>query len=277
MAYSEDSQATPACTLETIDGAMYDFIEKLNLHTSTNKGLSKARTLWLGTERVYQIKSDKRIRDATGALILPLVTINRASMVKDPAFKGSFQAHYPPGTEGTSTTTKKVPNQEKTSNFQTAHLSKNSDGTGYGKNKKGEGPVVYDTYDSTVPVYVTVNYDITLRSEYQQQMNDLLQPFITVTGGINSFLFGKDGHRFEAFIQQDFGQNNNIANLGEQERVFETKVTIKVLGYLVGEGLNNKKPTLSRRENRAKIRFSRERTIIGDKVPWKDKDNDYRD
>ena len=277
MAYNEDSQATPACTLETIDGAMYDFIEKLNLHTSTNKGLSKARTLWLGTERVYQIKSDKRIRDATGALILPLVTINRASMVKDPAFKGSFQAHYPPGTEGTSTTTKKVPNQEKTSNFQTAHLSKNSDGTGYGKNKKGEGPVVYDTYDSTVPVYVTVNYDITLRAEYQQQMNDLLQPFITVTGGINSFLFGKDGHRFEAFIQQDFGQNNNIANLGEQERVFEIKVTIKVLGYLVGEGLNNKKPTLSRRENRAKIRFSRERTIIGDKVPWKDKDNDYRD
>ena len=277
MAYNEDSQATPACTLETIDGAMYDFIEKLNLHTSTNKGLSKARTLWLGTERVYQIKSDKRIRDATGALILPLVTINRASMVKDPAFKGSFQAHYPPGTEGRSTTTKTVPNQEKTSNFQTAHLSKNSDGTGYGKNKKGEGPVVYDTYDSTVPVYVTVNYDITLRSEYQQQMNDLLQPFITGTGGINSFLFGKDGHRFEAFVQQDFGQNNNIANLGEQERVFETKVTIKVLGYLVGEGLNNKKPTLSRRENRAKIRFSRERTIIGDKVPWKDKDNDYRD
>ena len=277
MAYNEDSQATPACTLETIDGAMYDFIEKINLHTSTNKGLSKARTLWLGTERVYQIKSDKRIRDATGAIILPLVTINRASMVKDPAFKGSFQAHYPPGTEGRSTTTKTVPNQEKTSNFQTAHLSKNSDGTGYGNNKKGEGPVVYDTYDSTVPVYVTVNYDITLRSEYQQQMNDLLQPFITVTGGINSFLFGKDGHRFEAFIQQDFGQNNNIANLGEQERVFETKVTIKVLGYLVGEGLNNKKPTLSRRENRAKIRFSRERTIIGDKVPWKDKDNDYRD
>ena len=45
MAYNEDSQATPACTLETIDGAMYDFIEKLNLHSSTNKGLSKAKEL----------------------------------------------------------------------------------------------------------------------------------------------------------------------------------------------------------------------------------------
>tara|TARA_B100000131_G_scaffold285831_1_gene295363 strand:- start:33 stop:866 length:834 start_codon:yes stop_codon:yes gene_type:complete len=277
MAYNEDSQATPACTLETIDGAMYDFIERLNLHTSTNKGLSKARTLWLGTERVYQIKSDKRIRDATGALILPLVTINRASMVKDPAFKGSFQAHYPKGAEGSSTTTKRVPNQEKTSNFQTAEFSRDSKGTGYGKHEDGDSAIVYDSYNSPVPVYLTINYDITLRTEYQQQMNDLLLPFITSTGGINSFYFGKDGHRFEAFIQQEFAQNNNIANLGEQERIFETKVTIKVLGYLVGEGLNNKEPTLSRRENRAKIRFSRERTIVGDKVPWKDKDNDYRD
>ena len=51
-------------------------------------------------------------------------------------------------------------------------------------------------------------------------MNDLLQPFITVTGGINSFIFGKDGHRFEAFVQQEFGQNNNMTNLGEQERMF---------------------------------------------------------
>ena len=124
MAYNEQSQATPACTLETIDGAMYDFIEELNLHTNTNKGLNKVKTLWLGTERVFQIKSDKRIRDATGALILPLVTLNRTSIAKDPTFKGAFQAHYPKGTEGSSTTTKRTINQEKTSNYQTAELEK---------------------------------------------------------------------------------------------------------------------------------------------------------
>jgi len=276
MDYKEQSQATPACTLETIDSAMYDFIEGLNLHANTNKGLNKVKTLWLGTERVFQIKSDKRIRDATGALILPLVTINRTSMTKDPSFKGAFQAHYPRGTEGSSTVVKRNVNQEKTSNFQTAQLSRDSKGTGYGKAEQ-DSAIVYNYYNSTIPVYITVMYDITLRSEYQQQMNDILQPFITTTGQINAFIFGKDGHRFEGFIQQEFGQNNNIANLAEQERMFETKVSIKVLGYLVGEGLNMNRPSLSRKENRAKIRFSRERTIVGDKVPWKDKDNDYRD
>lgn len=276
MAYNEQSQATPACTLETIDGAMMDFIEGLNLHTKTNKGLSKVKAMWLGTERVYQIKSDNRLRDKNGGLILPLTTVNRTSMNKDPAFKGAFQAHYPRGTEGRTTTTKQVPNQEKTSNFQTSEFLKASKNTGYGK-PEDNNAVVYDFYNSPVPVYLTIMYDVTLRSEYQQQMNDLLQPFITTTGGINSFIFGKDGHRFEAFIQPDFAQNNTVTNLGEQERIFETKVTIKVLGYLVGEGLNMKRPSLSRKENRAKIRFSRERTIVGDKVPWKDKDNDYRD
>ncbi len=276
MAYKKQSQATPACTLETIDTGLYDFIDNLNLHTVTNKGLKKTTILWLGTERVYQIKNDKRLRDSTGALILPLVTINRSSITKDPSFKGGFQAHLPRGAEGSTTVRKKTVNQEKTSNYQTAELSRESNSTGYGK-ADADGTVVYNHYTSTIPTYINVTYELVLRSEFQQQMNDLLQPFITVTGQINSFLFSKDGHKFEAFIQQDFGQNNNMASLGEQERMFETKVTIKVLGYLVGEGLNMNRPSLSRKENRAKIRFSRERTIIGDKVPWKDKDNDYRD
>lgn len=276
MRYKEQSQATPACTLETIDTAMYEFVEGLNLHTNTNKGLAKAKTLWLGTERVFQIKNDKRIRDESGKLIMPLVTINRVSMVKDPTFKGAFQAHYPRGSEGGTTTKKQSINQEKTSNFQTSDFSNSSKGTLTGKPEQTNS-IVNNYYNSTIPVYITINYDITLRSEYQQQMNDLLQPFITTTGQINSFIFGKDGHRFEAFIQQEFAQSNNTTNLGEQERSFETKITIKVLGYLVGEGLNTSRPKLSRKENRARIRFTRERSIIGDKVPWKDKDNDYRD
>ena len=108
-------------------------------------------------------------------------------------------------------------------------------------------------------------------------MNDLLQPFITTTGQINCFTFESNGHTYEAFIQQDYTMNNNTKNIGEEERTFETIVSIKVLGYLVGEGYSRKRPKLARRENQAKIRFTGERTIVGDKVPWKKKDNDYRD
>ena len=65
--------------------------------------------------------------------------------------------------------------------------------------------------------------------------------------------------------------------MGDDERMFETNVSIKVLGYLIGEGKNRERPKVTIRENYVKIRVSRERTMLGDEVPWKEKDNDYRE
>ncbi len=59
--------------------------------------------------------------------------------------------------------------------------------------------------------------------------------------------------------------------------MFETKITIKVLGYLIGEGVNRDKPQITIRENAVEVKISRERVITGDKVPWKKKNKDYRE
>jgi hypothetical protein len=267
-----------ASTLETIDTGLYEWTNDiLNLHTKTNKGVYKVPVLWLGSERVWQVKNDQRIRDKVGKLILPLITINRDTITKDPSFKGAFQANlteeldYKGGTHAVDSNI----NQDKTQNFQ------NTRATSITENKQQTGKlddnneVIYNTYNAPIPVYVNITYTIVLRTEYQQQMNDLLQPFITKTGQINSFIFTKDKHRYEAFIQQDFSANNNAKNLGEDERMFESTINIKVLGYLVGEGFNRPRPTLSRRENQIKVRFTSERRLVGDKIPWKKKDNDY--
>ena len=267
-----------ASSLETIDSGIYEWVDGfLDLHTITNNGLYKVPVLWLGSERTWQIKSDKRIRDKVGKLILPIMTVNRDSVVKDPTFKGSFQAHlfeeidYKGGAHPAGSNI----NQDKTQNFQNAiATSKNKNNQQTGKIDKNN-QIIYNTYNAPIPVYINATYNITIRTEYQQQMNDLLQPFITTTGQINSFVVKKDGHRYEAFIQQDFSFNNNVKNLGEEERMFESTVSIKVLGYLVGEGFNRKKPVLSRRENQVKVRFTNERRLVGDKIPWKKKDNDY--
>ena len=52
--------------------------------------------------------------------------------------------------------------------------------------------VVYETISIPIPTHITVNYSITLRAEYQQQINTMLAPFITRTGNINGFFFEKD-------------------------------------------------------------------------------------
>jgi hypothetical protein len=269
-----------ASSIETIDTGLYEWVHNsLDIHTKTNKGIYKVPVLWLGSERVWQIKKDVRIRDKVGKLILPLITVNRSSMVKDPNFKGAYQANLLEVDDyrgGTVPVDSRI-NQDKTQNFQSSIAQQNS------KNKQQTGKVdennqiIYETYNTPIPVYVTMTYSITLRTEYQQQMNDLMQPFLTRTGQINSFIFQNDGHRYEAFIQQDFSMNNNTANIGEDERMFETKIDIKVLGHLNGEGYSRKKPDLARRENQVKVRITGERRIIGDRIPWKKKDKDYRD
>ena len=51
----------PASTLETIDTGIYEWLDEvLDLHTRTNQGIYKVPVIWLGTERVWQIKNDVR-------------------------------------------------------------------------------------------------------------------------------------------------------------------------------------------------------------------------
>ncbi len=109
-----------------------------------------------------------------------------------------------------------------------------------------------------------------LRTEYQQQMNELLQPFAVATGGINSFVLEENGHRYEGFMQPSYSQENNVGDMGEEERMYQTAIEIKILGYLIGAGTNQKTPQIVERENAVEIKLPRERVILGDTPPWKD-------
>jgi hypothetical protein len=281
MEYSmEDKVITlEPSTIETIDLGIYNYInEKYNLHTTTNEGMKKVPVIWTGTDRVFQIKNNKDIRDSVGKIKLPLITLNRESIAKEAEFKGTFQANLYENRDykgGTITRVRRVM-QEKTRNFKNADVSrklKNPSSTG----KTNSNKVVYEYITTPIPTYITVMYSIVLRTEYQQQMNDLMTPFITSTGQINSFIFDQDDHKYEAFIQSDFNENKNTTLLNEDEKMFETKINIKVLGYLIGEGFNREKPQVTIRENAVEVKISRERVIVGDKAPWKKKDKDYRE
>ncbi len=84
-------------TLETIDKAFYDWVDdNLNVFSTTNEGWKKVPLIWVSAERSFQVKTDKDLRDDYGVLKLPLITIERKSIVKDPNRKGIYQANIPP-------------------------------------------------------------------------------------------------------------------------------------------------------------------------------------
>ena len=267
-------------TLETIDMAIYDLVnDGFDLHTTTNSGFKKVPVLWISPERAFNSK-DKEIRDSVGKLKLPLITVERSSMSKDPTFKGGYQAHVYPALQG-ARGYKKHPRlvSRKISQKATRKFASSQTSDTYGQenfphdNKK----VVYEETYAPIPTWINATYTIRLRTEYQQQMNDLVTPFATKTGNINALFAENNGHRYEVFIEGDYAQGNNVANLGEDERMFETTITFKVLGYLLGDGENEEVPKVVTKETIVEVKLIRERTIVGDKKPWDSDDGGFRE
>jgi|TARA_Y100000310_G_scaffold227317_1_gene229554 hypothetical protein len=254
-----------ASTIESIDYSLVSWIkEDLKLSVRTNEGFTEVPVLWQVPERAYQIKHNKDLRDDAGALKLPLISVERTGIVKDPARKGGFQANtysdkYK-GRSGRFVIAKRIL-QDKTRNFAVASGTRmNTAGTKQRYYPRINKKVVIQTLSVPIPVYINAEYKISIRSEYQEQMNNLITPFMGRTGQINSMLLFRNGHTYEAFIDQNFTHSNTVAALGEEMRMFTTEINIRVLGYLMGEGEDDDRPIITMEENAVEITFPREGT-----------------
>ena len=262
----EEIEVSPS-TIEDVDFALRNWVDEQELFCTTNKGSRKAPVKWVIGERAFQTKEDSQMRDSSGALILPMITVERTGIVKDLAKKGTVYGNVPPALAssklGDTLTVARQINQKKTANFANAH-TKNKRGQINFRTRKENKKVVYQTVTVPLPVYVEVSYTVTLRTEYQQQMNELLQPFITRTRGATQIKITHEEHQYEAFIQNDFSQDNTASALEQNERNFKTTIEIKVLGMLLGDGKNDEKPKIVKRENAVEVKLPRERVILGD-------------
>ena len=252
---------TPS-TLETIDTAFYRWVdEKLNLSVRTNKDYKKVPVIWSGAERVYQIKRSKEARDNSETLILPLITIERTGVQKDPSRMGPFGSNLPYNSDRrkNSFLVRREIQADKTKNFANADSLRVM---GYKNSKFVSKDVIYEFSFIPTPTWIHVNYVVKLITEYQIQMNDLVTPFMNKYGNAYSVDLGDEDNAYEAFIAQEFVQNNNGASLDENERMFETEIQIRVEGYLIGSGDNQEQQRVAIRQNQVKLRFGKEKTIL---------------
>ena len=275
-------------TIETIDFAVFEWLnEKMNIYSTTNEGWRKVPVIWTSAERAHQIKNDQDIRDSSGMLKYPIITLERTTINKDPQKKGSVPANIRDVNDekgGTITIARRI-QQDKTSNFQNADLNKllgASQNIKRGnsrtlQNKAGlyelrdqrslsNKKVVYETVTIPIPVHVTVMYNIFIKTEYVQQMNEIITPFFTKNGNTRSIILNKDNHRFEAFMNGDFTQENNYSSLNEERKVYGSKISLEVLGKLIGSDVNQDRPKIVIRENAVEFKFPRESVVFGDQI-----------
>ena len=278
-----------ASTIETIDAAIHNYVKELNLHAGTNKGFVPVPVIWVGAERTYQVKNDLTLRDSEGLLKLPLITLERKEIEKNPS-KSPLPANVPEYGKGGYIRVRRRIKQDKTTAFKNAqNLKKQGGNDDVGSDDKeyllqrklpnriarmfdtrpvsAKGKVVFETVFVPVPVYVNVKYEIHIRAEYQQQMNQLLTPFISGNRqGRNHkyFTLMHDNHMFEGFIENSFSNDNNAAKLDEEERIFNSVVSVSILGYLIGADDNENANLAKTYENVVELKISRERVALED-------------
>lgn len=265
-AYSLQEIGIFSSTIEDIDYTIMSWLKTdLDLFCHTNEGREKVPVLWQVPERSFQIKNDKTLRDENNTLKLPLISVERTGITKDPENKGSFQANLfsdkKNGRSGRFVIARQIV-PEKTQNFAIASGTRTN--TGAKRQRyfpRTNNKVVIRTLSVPIPVYVNVEYKIRLKTEYQQNMNELVTPFIARTGQINAFSLKRNGHIYEVFIDQNFSHSNNLANLSEDMREYNTEISLRVLGYLIGEGENDDRPIVRVDENAVEYRFPTETTV----------------
>lgn len=257
---------TPS-TIETIDAAFLEYVESLNINCTTINGWEKVPVIWASAERAFQIKNNKEIRDKNGSLIPPIISIERTSTNKNANEKGSFWGTLSPKDDRFILT--KELNQDKTANFSNADSLKTAGQINFITSKKNQKKV-FQSISIPVPIYVTVQYKINIVTNYQAQMNEALQPFMARTAQ-NYFVIKKEGHRYECFMEPSFEQESK-SDLGEEERKYKATVSVKVLGYLIGEGNNQEKPQQIKQENAVEIKIPKENLAFIQEEPKKQKE-----
>ena len=265
-------------TIEGIDAALLEWLgETSDIRCTTRDGFKKVPVLWVSAERSFQRKHNKELMDKE-SLILPVITIERTGITKDKEKKGTAYANLPPFNDekGGSITIARRIKQDKTSNFINADTKRRFKQTNF-RTRVQNPKIVYETITIPQPVYIELTYAISLIAEYQQQINEMLTPFITRPGNINYFTIKKDGHFYEVFPEPEYAQENNVAALETEERKYRTTVTMRVLAYLIGDDKNQERPKIVIRENAVEVKIPREHVIFGDPLEHIGKKGFYRE
>ncbi len=259
-------------TMEDIDFAIFNYInDSLNVFCESNEGFKKVPVIFAGAERAYQIKNESELRKDGRTLEYPIISIVRTSLTKNPENKGRYGVYIPPYFDfykkgGAIPIARKV-EQEKTRDRANAtaikRFGQGTDST-YQTFPFDNKKVVYETLFVPTPTFIEMVYEIKLISSYQQQMNEMLSPFLSRFSTPAVFNITHDGHSYEAFVDPSFGNESNNSGLETNERVFKTTITIKVLGHIIGADKNQETPAVVVREGAAEVTIGRERAIVGD-------------
>ena len=281
-----------SCTIEDVDRAVFNLLNNSLPFTYKHKeGTKRAPVIFATGERFAVLRRKKPLRDKSGALILPLVSVMRKSITQSPTMGAATNQTIE------HTIKKRLSSQDpiyqrlvnkaqldNSDNLASDSALVKSDGAGLvtgsvdgriatrrstsstsldirnGKiTSPNFGNNIFEIITMRPPKYFTGSYEVTFWAQYTMQMNDMLMAMMSLyqSYGQRTFKLETDkGYWFVGYVGDDLSSGDNFSDSTDNERLIRYSFDITVPAYLVGDGYPTSRKTISRFVSAPEINFS---------------------
>lgn len=290
LGISKDPDFTiPSCTIEDVDRAMFHlFDQDLDLFYKQDGTVVRVPVVFATGERFAILARNKPLRDKNDTLILPLVSIARSTIQKDMS-RGAATNQAAPVRIKRRLSPKdaayqRIMNKEAIKNqddrADKSHIlgDERGQGTKPGqiatrRNLNTTAPAyrsgrllektpsnnnIYEIFELPNVKYYTATYEVTIWTQYTQQMNDLLMSFMNSphTGSKISFRIETDkGYYFVAYLDGDISPGNNFSEFTDSERIVRYSFNMSVPAYIINPSFEGSRNEIRRFISAPEISF----------------------
>ena len=270
----------PSCGIEDVDRAMFDLFNKdLPFYYELEGDMKRIPCVFAGGERAMILRRKEPLRDRQGALILPLVSIMRSGIDQE------TEKGIGPG-EGTLTIRKKIApedriykrlaNQEGLRNQSNTLASATNTNLDLGLRAKN----IYEIITIPSPRFFKATYEITFWAQYLQQMNDIIEAFISsynIDIARSFKIETEKGYWFVATVDSGLNDSTNFDGYADDERIIKTSITMSVTGYIINPKFPGAPSVFRRYVSAPKVQFETttvpETTVASSTLPSYDPSN----
>jgi hypothetical protein len=280
----------PPCTIEDVDKALFNLFDKdLPLLYTHRNDTRRVPIVFATGERFAIIARKQPLRDRSKALILPVISIMRSGLTfgseigmgtapdvrhvlkkqlarEDPAYQKIVNKIGLQNSDDLVSDSAFI-DSENEIGVEPGRIATRRSGAGKineDRLQKGNlldpklGNNVYEIYEMPAPSYFMATYEVTIWTQYMQEMNNLLSAIATENhfDGVDSFRIETDkGYYFVAYVDSSINLANNFDDFSEEERIVRSSLTIKVPGYFLGSAYKGSPNKIRRYVSAPQISF----------------------
>lgn len=239
----------PSCGPEDVDRALFELFDKVLplMYRATKESAEQRRipVIFSSGERFSVASKREPFRDRNGALILPIISVNRTGIEQDSTKQGGARLNEMTIRRRLSPEDGLYQSVRNAKNFRNSIFSQPGDGaaaldfydsTGRALRTSIGSSNIYEVYVIPMPKYFTLKYEVTLWCQYLQQANDFISAIMGAylqPGDRTLRIDTKKGYWFVAYFESSISQETNFTDSSDAERLIKVTMNVEVPAYLI--------------------------------------------